>query len=117
MSRAKKGQAPARKKKKKKVLKETKGYKWSRKSKYRAAKEALEHARKHAYQDRKKKKREFRKLWQTQINAAARQHGMPYSKFMHGLKEQKIQLNRKMLAELAREHASTFENLVQKAKS
>jgi len=116
MSRAKKGQSPARKKKRKKILKDTKGYRWSRKSKYRAAKEAWMHAKQHAYVDRKKKKRNFRRLWQTQINAAARQHGVSYSKFIHLLKENDINLNRKMLAELAREHEDTFKSIVESVK-
>ncbi|SRR6056297_1519071 len=116
MTRAKKGQSPARKKKRKKVLKDTKGYRWSRKSKYRAAKDAWAHAKTHAYVDRKKKKRNFRQLWQTQINAGARQYGVSYSKFIHLLKENDINLNRKMLAELAREHEDTFKNIVESVK-
>lgn len=105
------------KKRKKKVLKETKGFKWDRSKKYRKAKEALSHARRHAYRDRRTKKRYFRRLWQTQINAAARQHGLSYSKFIHRLKQNNIELNRKMLATLAKDQPKIFEKIVEKVRS
>ncbi len=114
MPRVKRGKI--KKKRKKKVLKETKGYRWGRKSKYKQAKDALQHAREYAYRDRRTKKREFRKLWQTQINAACRQHGLIYSRFMHGLKQKKIDLDRKVLATLAKEQPEVFKKIVEKVK-
>ncbi len=112
MPRVKRGKTAN--KRRKKVLKETKGYKWGRKNKYKQAKEALKHARENAYKDRKRKKREFRKLWQTQINAACRMLDTTYSKFIHNLKENNIELNRKMLATLAKDHFEVFEEIVKK---
>jgi len=103
-------------KRRKRLLKHTKGFRWGRKSKYKQAKEALMHAWKYSYRDRKVKKREFRKLWQTQINAACRQHGLSYSRFIHGLKEGKIELDRKVLADLARNHPQIFEKIVEEVK-
>jgi len=103
-------------KRRKKVLKHTKGFKWGRKSKYKAAKEALLHAWSYAYRDRRTKKREFRKLWQTQINAACHQQGLSYSRFIQGLKKKKIELDRKILADLARNHPKIFEKIVEKMK-
>ena len=103
-------------KKRKKLLKEAKGFKWARKSKYRAAKEALIHARKYAYRDRRRKKRDFRRLWQTQINAAVRNYDLSYSKFIHALKEKKIELDRKVLAQMAKEHPKIFEKIVEEIK-
>ncbi len=114
MVRVKRGQAAH--KRRKKVLKEAKGYRWGRKSKYRLAKDALFHAWTHAYRDRKRKKRTFRALWQIQINAACRQHGISYSKFMHGLREEKIEIDRKVLAEIAQKHPEVFEKIVAEAK-
>src|ERR1700687_4766782 len=84
-----------------KTLKQTKGFRWGRKSKERAAKEALLHAWSEAFRGRKQKKRDFRALWNVRINAGVREHGLSYSKFIAGLKKNKIGLNRKMLAELA----------------
>jgi len=103
-------------KRRKRLLKLAKGFRWSRKSKYRLAKEALLHAFKYAYRDRKAKKREFRKLWQIQISAAVRPLGFSYSKFIHLLKEKKIELDRKTLATLAKKHAEVFEKIVEKVK-
>ena len=103
-------------KRRKRLLKHTKGFRWGRKSKYRLAKEALFHAWTHAYFDRKKKKRDFRVLWQIQINAACRQHGLSYSKFIHGLKKNKIGLDRKILSNLAQNHPQIFEKIVEKVK-
>jgi large subunit ribosomal protein L20 len=114
MVRVKRGQAAH--KRRKKVLKQAKGYRWGRKSKYRLAKDALFHAWTHAYRDRRRKKRTFRALWQIQINAACRQHGISYSKFIHGLKEKKIEIDRKVLSEIAKKHPEIFEKIVAEAK-
>lgn len=103
-------------KRRRNILKQTKGFHWGRKSKERLAKEALLHAGIHRFQDLRKKKRNFRKLWQIKINAAARQHGMSYSVFMHKLKLVNIGLNRKILAELAEYHPEVFADVVKKAK-
>lgn len=114
MVRVKKGKAAH--KHRKHLLKYVKGFKWGRKSKHRQAKEALLHAWTHAYRDRKKKKREFRKLWQIQINAACRQKGIPYNKFIFGLKAKKIGLDRKVLAQVAQKHPEIFEKIIEVAK-
>ena len=103
-------------KRRKNILKQTKGFHWGRKSKFRLAKDALYHAWEYAYRDRKTKKREFRKLWQIQINAAVRPSGLNYSKFISGLKKQNIILDRKILAELAKNEPKIFEKIVLKAK-
>ena len=103
-------------KRRKNLLKYTKGFRWGRKSKYRLAKEALLHAWKYAYRDRRTKKREFRKLWQIQINAACRQQDLSYSRFIYGLKQKKIGLDRKILSELAKSHPQIFEKIVEKVK-
>ena len=104
-------------KRREKLLKYTKGFRWGRKSRLRAAKEALLHAWAYAYRDRRNKKREFRKLWQIQINAACREHGLSYSKFIHGLKQKKIELNRKILAQLAQNQPEIFAKIVKEIKS
>ena len=104
-------------KKRRRLLKYAKGFRWGRKTKYRQAKEALYHAWEYAYRDRRTKKRDFRKLWQTQINAACRQSEISYSKFISGLKKNKIGLDRKILANLAQNHPQIFEKIVEKAKS
>lgn len=114
MSRVKKGKAA--KKRKKKILKETKGYRWGRKSKYKEAKQALMKAWSYAYRDRRTKKRNFRRLWQTQINAACRKSDISYSKFMGLLKKENVGLDRKILAQLARENPKTFEKLVKEVQ-
>ena len=115
MVRVKRGKTA--RKRRKRLLKHAKGFRWGRKSKYRAAKEALLHAWTHAYRDRKKKKRDFRKAWQIQINAASRQAGLSYSRFIHALKENKIEIDRKSLADLARNHPKIFEKIVEKVKT
>jgi len=107
---------PARKDRKKKVLKEAKGYFGGRKNLYRTAKDAVEKGWEHAYRDRKKKKRNFRRLWITRINAAARQHEISYSRFMNGLKESGVELDRKALADLAVRDPKAFEALAVQAK-
>lgn len=103
-------------KKRRKVLKMTKGFKWGRKAKYRAAKEALMHALSYQYRDRKRRKREFRRLWQIKINAAVRVFGLSYSKFMNLLKKNKIELDRKILAELAEKRPEIFKKIVEEVK-
>lgn len=102
-------------KRRKNVLKHTKGFKWGRKSKYRAAKQALQKAWTYSYRDRKTKKREFRKLWQIRISTACRQNEISYSKFIHLLKKNKIELDRKILSELAQE-PDLFQKIVQQVK-
>jgi len=114
MVRVKRGKVA--RKKRKRLLKLAKGFRWSRKAKYRLAKEALLHAFKYAYRDRRRKKRDFRKLWQVQISAAVRPLGLSYSKFIHLLKERKIELDRKILATLAKEKPEIFEKIVEKVK-
>lgn len=114
MSRVKRGKIAH--KRRKNLLKYAKGFRWGRKSKYRAAKEALLHAWTHSFRDRKRKKGDFRKVWEVQINAASRQHGVPYGKFMHGLKQKNIALDRKILARLANEHPKIFEKIVEMVK-
>lgn len=103
-------------KKRKRILKYTKGFRWGRKSKERAAKEALLHAWTHAFMGRKKKKRDFRSLWQVKINAAARKNGLSYSKLTHQLKNAKVGLDRKILAELAEKYPKVFAQIVNKVK-
>lgn len=107
--------APARNKKKKKVFKEAKGYFGGRKNLYRTAKDAVEKGWEHAYRDRKKKKRNFRKLWITRINAAARLHGTTYSRLMADLKAAEIEVDRKMLADMAVNDPEAFGALVAQA--
>jgi large subunit ribosomal protein L20 len=103
-------------KRRKRLLKYAKGFRWGRKAKYRAAKGALFHAWRYAYRDRKAKKRELRKLWQGQINAACRQFGLTYSKFIAALKKNKIELDRKILAQLAQGKPEIFKKIVEKVK-
>jgi len=103
-------------KRRKKVLKHTKGFRWGRKSKYKSAKEALLHAWTYSYRDRRTKKREFRKLWQIQINAACRRQDISYSRFIHALKEKKVELDRKVLSELVKDNPKIFEKIVEKVK-
>jgi large subunit ribosomal protein L20 len=114
MTRVKRGKIS--RKKRGRILKYTKGFKWGRKSKERAAKEALLHAWPKAFRGRKEKKRDFRRLWQTQINAAVRAHGLTYSRFISGLKKQNILLDRKILADLAKNEAGVFEKIAEKIK-
>lgn len=114
MTRVKRG--VLKRKRKKKIIKLAKGYKWGRKAKYRAAKDALKHAWTYAYRDRKVKKRDFRRLWQIRINAACREQGISYSKFINALKKNKIELNRKILADLARNYPEIFSEIMEKIK-
>lgn len=98
------------------VLKNVKGFLWGRKSKERLAKDALRHAWEHAYKDRKRKKREFRGLWQTKIGAATREAGMSYSAFMSLVKKQGIALDRKILSQMAESYPELFKNVLEKVK-
>lgn len=96
------------------VLKKTKGYRFGRKSKERAAKEAIVHAGSHQFAHRKDKKNVFRKLWNVKLNAALRNLGTTYSKFIGSLKKQNINLDRKILSDLAQNHPKTFKKIVEK---
>ena len=100
----------------KKVLKQTKGYFGRRKNVYTVAKNALEKGLVYAYRDRRQKKRNFRSLWIQRINAGTREHGMSYSEFMGKLKAKDIQLNRKVLADLAMNHPETFKAIFDSVK-
>jgi large subunit ribosomal protein L20 len=104
------------KKKHRKIRKLVKGYSNSRRGSIKRAKEALLKAGVNAYRDRKAKKRVMRALWQTRINAAARQHGLSYSQFMALLKKNKVGLDRKILALLAAEHPRVFASIVKEVK-
>jgi len=103
-------------KRRKKLLKQTKGYRGGRKSKYRLAKEAFLHAQTYAYRDRRAKKRDFRRLWEIKINAGARANGITYSRFINALKKNKIELDRKILADLAENEPETFKKIVETVK-
>ena len=101
------------KKKRRSVLEQTKGFRGQANSNYKRAKEALLKADSYAYRDRRNRKRDFRKLWITRINAAARLNGMPYGQFMHGLKLAEVELDRKVLADIAVRDAETFSRFVE----
>ena len=100
-----------------KVLKLAKGYRGARSKQYRVAKQSVMRALTSSYAGRKERKRQFRQLWITRINAAARINGLSYSKFMHGLKLARVDINRKMLAEMAVNDAEGFATLAEVAKS
>jgi len=108
--------AVASRRRRKKILKAARGYFGARSNVYTVAKNAVEKAWQYAYRDRRNKKRAFRRLWIARINAAARQEGMSYSKFMHGLKKANIELNRKVLADLALNEPAAFKSIVAKVK-
>ena len=101
----------------KKYLKMAKGYRGARSKLYRSARETVERALCYAYRDRRNKKREFRRLWIQRINAAAREHGLSYSVFMHGLSEANVGLDRKILADLAVRDKAAFASLAEMAKA
>lgn len=101
----------------KKILKLAKGYRGAKSKLFRTANEAVMKSLVYAYVGRKQKKRDFRKLWIARINAAARMNGMSYSRFMNGLKKADIQMNRKMLSEIAIADPKAFATLVEKAKA
>jgi large subunit ribosomal protein L20 len=115
MPRVKRG--TVRRAKRKKLLARAKGYYQTKSKLYRAAKESVDTAGKYAYVGRKNKKRDFRRLWIIRINAAARLHGLSYSKLMAGLKAAGIALNRKMLADLAVRDAAAFGRVAEQAKA
>ncbi|PIR47099.1 MAG: 50S ribosomal protein L20 [Candidatus Vogelbacteria bacterium CG10_big_fil_rev_8_21_14_0_10_45_14] len=114
MPRVKRG--VIKKKSKKKLLSQTKGYTFGRKSKKGLATEAYLHAGKYARQHRHKKKRDFRTLWNIKINASARQDGFSYSEFMNSLKKREIALDRKVLAHLAENMPTTFSRIIAQSK-
>lgn len=101
----------------KKILKKAKGYTGRRKNVYRVAKQAVTKAGQYAYRDRRTRKRVFRNLWIARINAAAREHGISYSSFIHGLNNAHVIINRKMLAELAVANKHEFSELVNIVKA
>ncbi len=100
----------------KKVLKQAKGYWMSRSKQFKKAKEAVLHAGEYAFAGRKNKKRDFRKIWIIRLNAAVRNEGLTYSKFINLLKQKKIGLDRKVLAQIAVEHPKIFEKIVDQVK-
>ena len=106
----------ASRKRRKKILKMAKGYFGARSKVYTVAKNAVEKGLQYAYRDRRNKKRTWRRLWIVRINAAARQEGLSYSKFMHLLSKSNIGLNRKVLADLATNHPETFKSIVASVK-
>ena len=115
MSRAVNG--PVSRRRRKKILKMAKGYRSVRSTAFRKAREAVEHGLSYAYRDRKNRKREFRRLWIARINAAGRAEGMNYSQFMYGLKKADIQLDRKVLSDLAINNQETFKSLTETARA
>jgi large subunit ribosomal protein L20 len=114
MPRVKRG--VQKRKRKKNVIKMTKGFKWRRKSNYKEAKDAIHHAWTNAYRDRKRKKGDFRRLWQIQINAACRENEITYSKFIDLLKKKNIAIDRKILADLAINNNEVFKKILAEAK-
>ena len=106
----------ASRKRRKKILKQAKGYFGRRKNVWTIAKNAVEKAMSYAYRDRKNNKRNFRSLWISRINAAARLNGMSYSQFMYKIKSNKIDLNRKVLADLAMNNPDAFNAIIKKIK-
>ena len=103
-------------KKRRSALERAKGYRGDRKSSYKRAKESLLKAESYAYRDRRNRKRDFRRLWITRINAAARQEGMTYSQFMHGMKLAEIELDRKVLADIAVRDPEAFRRFTDLAR-
>ena len=100
----------------KKILKLAKGFRMTHRTLFRPANEAVLHALEYAYRDRRARKRDMRKLWIARINAASRSQGMPYNQFMHGLKIAGVNINRKMLAEIAVRDAQSFTELIEVAR-
>jgi large subunit ribosomal protein L20 len=115
MSRVKRGVAAHRRRKR--ILEQAKGYQGARSRLHQTAREAVEKAWKYAYRDRKQRKREFRVLWIARINAAAREHGLSYSRFMHGLRSAGVEVDRKILAQLAVSDPKAFAELAALAKN
>ncbi len=115
MPRAKRGvQSKARHRK---ILKQAKGYRGARSKSFKTSKQAVDKAGQYAYRDRRQRKRQFRALWITRINAGARENGLSYSRMMDGLKRAQIDLDRKVLADLAVHDKSAFAALTEKAKA
>ncbi|MFO7768243.1 MAG: 50S ribosomal protein L20 [bacterium] len=108
---------PASRRRRKKVLKQAKGFFGGRRKLFRTAKESVHRSLQYAYRDRRQKKRDFRRLWIVRINAAARQNGMSYSRFIHGLQEADIDLDRKVLADIAVRDPEAFSELVAAAQA
>ena len=108
--------APASRKRRIRTIKAAKGFRMRRSKLYRYAADALDHGRQYAYRDRRRKKREFRYLWQIRINAAVRAAGLTYSRFIEGLKAAKVPLDRKILADLAATDAAAFGELIKVAQ-
>ncbi|MCX8154972.1 MAG: 50S ribosomal protein L20 [Verrucomicrobiae bacterium] len=109
--------APASRKRRSRMLQAAKGFRMRRSKLYRYASDAVDHGRQYAYRDRRRKKREFRYLWQIRINAAARAAGLTYARFMEGLKAAKVALDRKIIADLAATDAAAFNELVTTARA
>lgn len=101
-------------KRRRNILKKTKGYRWRRKKTIKAAKEAFLKAGQYAFRDRRKKKGQFRRLWNLRINIASRQKGISYSRFIKALKDNKIELDRKILSDLAVNNPEIFKKIVEK---
>ena len=114
MPRVKRG--TVRRQKRKKLLSRTKGMFGNKSKLYRAAKESADTALKYAFVGRRNKKRDFRRLWVVRINAAAREHGLTYATFMHGLKQSGIEVDRKMLADIAVRDRETFRRFAERAR-
>ena len=107
--------APARRRRRRRTLKAAKGYYGARSRQYKTAATAVDRARASAYRDRKRKKREFRRLWITRISAACKMRDIRYSQFINGLKKAGIEINRKMLSEIAIRDAAAFDQLLEAA--
>ncbi|MGY6587535.1 MAG: 50S ribosomal protein L20 [Wenzhouxiangella sp.] len=115
MARVKRGVVARRRHRK--VLNRAKGYYGARRKVYRVAKQAVIKAGQYSYRDRRQRKRDFRSLWITRINAAAREHGMSYSRFINGLKRAEVEIDRKVLADLAVHDKAAFKALAEKAQA
>lgn len=109
--------SPASRKRRTRMIRAAKGFRLKRGKLYRYASDAVDHGRQYAYRDRRRRKREFRYLWQIRINAAVRSAGLTYSRFMEGLKAAKCTLDRKVLADIAAQDAAGFSQLVTVAKN
>lgn len=109
--------SPASRKRRNRMLQAAKGFRLKRSKLYRYASDAVDHGRQYAYRDRRVKKRTFRYLWQVRINAAVREAGLTYSRFMEGLKAAKVGLDRKVLADIAATDAAAFASIVDTAKA
>ena len=114
MTRVKRGKIAH--KRRKRLLKQAKGFRWGRKTKYRLAKDALYHAWEYAYRDRRTKKRVMRRLWITRLNIAVRELGMKYSQLVKVMKDKKIEVDRKVLSQMAVENPKVFAKFIEKIK-